>query len=101
MTDFNVVDGYHPTALQWAYFVVMVEPRMSPYGTKRKCHRRLATSAFGGLTDIQIAILAIPPNCQCSNSRGFSQAAPAMIFSAMADDRRIRNRLRRCREVKP
>ncbi len=26
---------------------------MSAYGTKRKCHRRLATSAFGGLTDIR------------------------------------------------
>ena len=26
---------------------------MSVVGTNRKCHRRLATSAFGGLTDIR------------------------------------------------
>ena len=32
MTDFDAVDGYYPTALRWAYFVVMDEPRMSPFG---------------------------------------------------------------------
>ena len=37
MTDFNAVDGYYPTALRWAYFVVMDEPRMSPFGYKQTC----------------------------------------------------------------
>jgi hypothetical protein len=36
MTDFNAVDGYYPTALRWAYFVVMDEPRISPYGYERR-----------------------------------------------------------------
>jgi hypothetical protein len=30
-------------------------PPISANGTKRKCHRRLATSGFGRLTDIQAA----------------------------------------------
>ncbi len=32
------------------------ESLTSAFGTKRKCHRRLATSAVGGITDIRIVV---------------------------------------------
>ena len=44
MSVIDAVDGYSNDDLT------------SVDGTKRKCHRRLATSAFGGLTDITIVV---------------------------------------------
>ncbi len=62
----SILIGYFPDILQivseFAQIVPPLEcfpPRIatSANGTKRKCHRRFATSAFGGLTDITIVVL--------------------------------------------
>jgi hypothetical protein len=50
------VDGAHAGIAMCGFEVSFNEPRMSPFGTKRKCHRHLATSAFEGKTDIKIVV---------------------------------------------
>jgi hypothetical protein len=56
MSAYDAVDGSSTGIAMCQIAPAIQTPPMSPIGTKRKCHRRLATSAFEGLTDIRIVV---------------------------------------------
>ncbi len=58
-TETSVVDAENDSSTGIAMCQIapaIQTPRMSAIGTKRKCQRRPATSAIGGLTDIRIVV---------------------------------------------